>query len=96
MEAVYQECLEFEFNRKSIPYEREKAISLYYKNRKLQKQYIADFICYDQIILEIKALNKLSGEHESQVINYLRVTKLGIGLLVNFGESSLKIKRFII
>lgn len=96
LEAVYQECLVLEFRNKSIPFEREKTTDIYYKNMKLQKKYIADFICYDKIIVEIKALNKISGEHESQVLNYLKATKFGLGLLVNFGEPSLKFKRLVL
>ena len=96
LEAVYQECLEFEFRRRSISYVREKGIDIYYKNLKLQKKYVADFVCYDKIIVEIKALNKLAGEHEAQVLNYLKATNFRLGLLVNFSERSLKFKRLIL
>jgi GxxExxY protein len=96
LEAVYQECLELEFRQNIVPYVREKELNIYYRNIVLQKKYIADFICYDKIILEIKALNKLTGEHESQVINYLKATRMKLGILINFGEKSLKYKRLVL
>ena len=70
LEPVYQEALEMEFDLQEIPYEREKLISIYYKGEKLDKFYKADFICYKNIIVELKALNDISGEHKSQLINY--------------------------
>ena len=96
LEGVYQEALEIEFKNLGIPYEREKELLIYYKNRKLQKRYKSDFICYNQILIELKALNYLTSEHESQIINYLKVTNLKVGLLINLGEKSLKYKRFIL
>ena len=96
LEGVYQEALEMEFENLGIPFEREKELLIYYKNRKLQKRYKSDFICYNQILIELKALNQLTSEHESQIINYLKVTNLKIGFLFNFGEKSLKYKRFVL
>jgi GxxExxY protein len=96
LEGIYQEALEMEFENLGIPFEREKELLIYYKNRKLQKRYKSDFICYDQILIELKALNYLTSEHESQIINYLKVTNLKIGFLFNFGEKSLKYKRFVL
>ena len=84
------------FRSQKIPFEREKEINIYFKNVTLQKKYVADFVCYNKIILEIKALNCLSGEHEAQIINYLKATKMKLGILVNFGEKSLKYKRFVL
>lgn len=95
LEAVYQEALEQEFKLQNIPYEREKQISISYKNKLLNKHYYADFICYDQIILELKALSSLTSDHEAQIINYLKATSYKIGLLVNFGARSLQYKRKI-
>ena len=95
LEAVYQEALEQEFKIQNIPYEREKQISISYKNLTLNKHYYADFICYDQLILELKALSSLTSDHEAQIINYLKATGYKIGLLVNFGEKSLNYKRKI-
>ena len=96
LEAVYQEALEIEFKNRKIPHVRENELTLYYKKIKLYKSYIVDFVCYDHIILEIKALSKLTSEHESQLLNYLKATNLKLGFLINFGEKSLKYKRFII
>ena len=96
LEAVYQEALEKEFKLQNIPYEREKQISISYKKILLNKHYIADFVCYNQIIVELKALSSLTSDHEAQIINYLKATGYQIGLLINFGERSLKYKRKIL
>ena len=95
LEAVYQEALEIEFKVQNIPYEREKTLTIQYKNNILNKKYIADFVCFDKIILELKAFSELASEHESQVLNYLKSTGFKLGLLVNFGESSLTFKRLV-
>jgi GxxExxY protein len=96
LEGVYQEALEIEFENLRIPFEREKELIINYKNRKLKKRYKTDFICYNQILLELKALAYITSEHESQIINYLKATNLKIGFLMNFGEKSLKHKRFVL
>jgi len=95
LEAVYQEALEQEFVLQNIPYEREKQITINYKNIALNKYYIADFICYNEIIVEIKAVSSLTSDHDAQILNYLKATKNKIGLLINFGEKSLKYQRKI-
>ena len=95
LEAVYQEALEKEFLQREIPYKREMPIKIYYKNEPLNKFYIADFICYDKIIIELKALSALTAEHQGQIMNYLAATKLKLGLLLNFGKKSLEHKRII-
>jgi GxxExxY protein len=95
LEQVYQEALENELKIQSIPYKREEKLEVNYKGRTLTKHYYADFICFDSVIVELKALSELSGEHESQVLNYLKATKLRVGLLINFGEKSLRYKRLI-
>lgn len=95
LEAVYQEALAIEFQAQNIPYQREKILSIQYKNKILDKKYVADFVCFEKIILELKALSQLASEHESQVLNYLKSTGFKLGLLVNFGESSLTYKRLI-
>ena len=74
LEAVYQEALELEFQFRNIPYRREPQLDIYYKDWLLEKQYKADFICYDKIIVEIKALSGLTSEHDSQLLNYLKAT----------------------
>ena len=95
LEAVYQEALEVEFELRNISFEREKKISVYYKGEVLEKSYFADFICFDEVIVELKALSSLDGVHESQLINYLKATNLKLGLLINFGQFSLQQKRVI-
>ena len=87
LEAVYQEALEREFKSRGIPYEREKELTIFYKGELLEQTYKADFICYEDIIVELKAVTILQDSHRSQVYNYLRATKNKLGLLINFGNS---------
>ena len=96
LEAIYQEAMELEFKHQNIPYEREKPLNVYYKGSLLDKKYISDFICYDKLVIELKALSELNSEHESQLINYLKATKLRVGILINFGAQSLEYKRMIL
>ena len=95
LEPVYQEALSIEFNKQHIPYEKERVLSINYKDIELEKKYIADFVCFDKIIVELKALSSLNSEHESQVLNYLKATNYKLGILVNFGEKSLTYKRMV-
>ena len=95
LEEVYQEALEIVFKERKIRYLREQQIKIQFKTHILKKTYRADFICFDHIIVELKALATLTGGHESQLINYLKATQYEIGLLVNFGSSSLQHKRLI-
>ena len=95
LESVYHEALAFEFDNKEIPFDLEKKLEVNYKGQVLSKYYIADFVCYGKIIIEIKAINELSGVHESQVINYLKATGYKLGLLINFGAESLEYKRIV-
>ncbi|MEN8138897.1 MAG: GxxExxY protein [Bacteroidota bacterium] len=95
LEAVYQEALEEEFKFRKIPFEREKQIKISYKGKELKKYYIADFVCYDSIIVELKALSGLTTDHEAQILNYLKATNKKVGLLVNFGTKSLQRKRLV-
>ena len=94
-EAVYHEALSIEFMQRNIPFEQEALTEITYKGNVLRKQYQADFICYDRVILEIKALTVLLPEHESQVLNYLKASGLRLGLLINFGQKQLVYKRFV-
>lgn len=96
LEAIYQEALAIEFNVRKIPFQKELELPVYYKHILLSTAYRADFVCFDGIIVELKALSQLSGKEESQVINYLKATGLGTGLLLNFGAKSLESKRFIL
>jgi len=85
LEAVYQECLAREFARMNIPFVAHKDLVLAYKGVALNQTYKADFICYDKIIVELKATQDLAPSHRAQVINYLKATRLRLGILVNFG-----------
>jgi GxxExxY protein len=84
LEDVYQECLELELSDQNIPFEAQVSLDLNYKGRSLKKKYKPDFLCYDEIILEIKAVRQLEDIHRAQVINYLKATKKRLGFLVNF------------
>ena len=95
LEKVYQDALEIEFNIRNIPYEREKRITIDYKGHIIDQGYIADFICYGKLIVELKATRELHDVHKAQVMNYLRATTLPIGTLVNFGETSLHDQRLV-
>ncbi len=95
LEAVYQEALEKEFTYQEIPYKSQPLVRIEYKGKPLKKKYEPDFICYDEVIVEIKAMDKLSGVEHAQIINYLKASKIGIGLLINFGSKSLEHKRFV-
>jgi len=95
LEAVYQEALEIEFQLQQIPYKREVELELFYKDQILEKKYQADFICFNEIIIELKALSALESSHKSQVINYLKATDLQLGLLINFGQASFASQRII-
>ena len=86
LEAVYQECLEKEFSSRNIPFVAQPQLNLFYKGVKLNQTYRPDFICYDSVIVELKALSEISGEHKAQLLNYLKTTGLKVGLLVNFGS----------
>lgn len=85
LEAVYQECLDHEFRRSNIPFEAQKQLPLYYKDELLEQVYISDFVCYDQIVVELKAVKSIAPEHRAQVINYLKASNMRLGLLINFG-----------
>ncbi len=85
-EPVYQECLEIEFEYQALPAHAQKLLRLSYRGRELQQTFKPDFICYDKIIVEIKAVSHLVDEHRAQVINYLNATGMQLGLLVNFGH----------
>lgn len=88
LEAVYQECLALEFAARSIPFRATPALSLAYKSTTLKQTYCPDFICFETVVVELKAVREIAPEHRAQVLNYLRATDLEVGLLVNFGSSS--------
>ena len=95
LEAVYQEALALEFTSRSVPHQREVELPVLYKGHRLNTAYRADFICFDAVVVEIKAIVKPSGAEEAQIINYLKATGYKVGLLLNFGSESLQYKRFV-
>ncbi|WP_166921010.1 GxxExxY protein [Flavobacterium poyangense] len=95
-EKVYGDALEYEFQRNEIPYSRELKYNIAYKDIVLPSYYFADFVVFDEIILELKAITVLSTSEIKQTLNYLAASKNKLGLLINFGEDSLKYKRIIL
>ena len=96
LEAVYQEAMEIELKAREIPFVAQKPVTVQYKGLTLDKRYFADLVCFDQIIVEIKALGRLSGTEDSQVLNYLKATGYKVGVLINFGShGKLEWKRFV-
>lgn len=97
LEAVYQEALEIELTERGIPFVPQKLLPLYYKARKLKKQYKADIVAYEKIVVELKAQERLTKNDESQLLNYLNATKFQVGVLINFGAvNNLEWKRMVL
>jgi GxxExxY protein len=86
LEAVYQEALEIELTSRNIPFEGQKPLIVRYKGRQLKKEYVADLVCYGQIVVEIKTIARLTEREEAQLINYLKATGIHVGLLINFNS----------
>jgi GxxExxY protein len=96
VEPVYQETLELELQAREIPFESQKRLVIKYKGHQLRKEYVADLVCYGQVIVELKALTRLTGKEQAQILNYLKATGLRVGLLINFGSTGrLEWKRFV-
>jgi GxxExxY protein len=95
-EPVYQECMELELADRGIAAMLQTEMPIFYKGRRLKKTYIADFVAFDKIIVELKALDRLTSREESQVINYLKASGLEVGVLINFGAPSLEWKRIVL
>ncbi len=85
LESVYQECLEIELSDRGISFVPQRELHIVYKERTLKQFYKADFVCYDKIIVEVKAISQLVDEHRAQTFNYLKATQMRLGILVNFG-----------
>jgi GxxExxY protein len=95
LEAIYQEALSVELANRAIPHVQQHRLKVTYKNRPLKKAYVADFICYDLIVVEIKCLRRITSIEEAQLLNYLKAAKLPVGLILNFGKPRLEWKRFV-
>ena len=97
LEPVYQEALGIELQRRQVPHHAQRYLVIHYKGQPLKKEYVADFVCYDQIVVELKAIDRLSGREEGQLLNYLKVTGMRVGLLFNFGSrGKLEWKRMVV
>lgn len=97
LEPVYQEALEVELGRREIPFEAQKRLMIEYKGQALKKEYVADLVCFGQIIAELKVCQGLTGREEAQIINYMKATHMQVGLLINFGSPvRLEWKRYVI
>jgi GxxExxY protein len=95
LESVYSEALEIEFQKAGIPYEKEKKLPVYYEDIKLKKYFRADYVCFDSIIVELKATNYTIQADRDQTLNNVKATKFKLGLLINFGMPSLKYYRLV-
>ena len=95
-EKVYQDALEVEFKAQGVSYEREQPIQVIYRGVHLDSLFVPDFICYEDVIVELKAVKELEDLHRAQAINYRKVAGAKVALLINFGESSLRYERFVI
>jgi len=97
LEPVYQAAMIVELERRHIPFESQRKLELFYKDVKLKKKYFADFVCYDQIVVELKVIPRLTNIEVAQLLNYLKITRKHLGLLINFGaQPRLEWKRYVI
>ncbi len=96
LEAVYQEALGYVLDEKLVPFEKEKVLNISFRGQLLHKEYVADFVCFDEVIVELKATDAIHPEHLAQVLNYLKATGKKMGLLINFGATRLQYKRVIL
>lgn len=96
LEIVYKDAMEYELNTRNVLYEREKEYKILYKKITLPHKFYADFVVFNELIVEIKAKEGIAEEHIAQTLNYLKVSGCKVGLILNFGEASLKIKRVIL
>ena len=94
LESVYQEAMEIEMRKRNIPFTSQSKIQILYKDVPMEHYFVADFVCYDKIIVELKSVSTILPEHEAQIINYLRATGFKLGILLNFNEESLFFKRY--
>jgi GxxExxY protein len=96
-EPIYQECLEIELRLREIPFEAQRELTTFYKGQALRKKYIPDIVVFGSILVELKAVKALDAEHESQLLNYMHLTKTAVGYLINFGQrDALEWKRYLL
>lgn len=96
LEGVYHEAMELELSRREVPFVSQKPLSVWYKGQRLSKEYIADLFCFGKIIVELKAMEKLGGKAQAQLLNYLKASRCPVGVLINFGShGQLEWKRFV-
>ena len=95
LESAYGDALEMELSEQNIPFEREKLIHIYYKGKPIKTYYQADFVCYGNLIVELKTVDAIADIHKAQLIHYLKATKTNKGLLINFKSKSLQYERFV-
>lgn len=96
LESVYQEALAFEFDLRKLPYRREAELPVFYKEKRMSATYRPDFVCYDSVVVELKALARLSGSEEAECLNYMKAGGFESGLLPNFGAKSLEFRRIVL
>ena len=96
LEAVYQEAFQLELQSRSIPFTPQKQLTIFYKGQRLKREYYADIVCYEKIIVELKALDRLATNATAQLLNYLKSSHLKVGVLINFGAASLEWKRLVL
>jgi GxxExxY protein len=86
LEAVYQEAMEMELTEKGVPFARQVPLTIWYRGKQLQKHYVADLVCFDRIVVDLKAITQLTSREQAQMLNYLKATRLRLGVLINFGD----------
>lgn len=97
LESVYQEAMELELADRNVPFLRQAPLRVKYKQRVLEKDFVADLICFGAVLVELKAMDRLSGKEEAQLLSYLKATGLRVGILINFGNNNeLEWKRFVL
>jgi len=97
LEPIYQEAFEIELGRRGLPFEPQAQLTIEYKGQPLEKKYVADVVCFNQIVVELKACDRLTGIDEAQLLNYMRMTRMRVGLLINFGSQvRLEWKRYVV
>lgn len=95
VEKVYQDALEIEFELRGIPYKREEHLPVFYKGRQIKHDFFVDFICYDKIVIECKAVSEILNIHKIQTLNYIKINNLKLGIVINFSNQSLEYKRIV-